>query len=194
MQSLEDQRIRAVDTDECAARLLDTLPLIMRILRTEIRNRRPADLSVPQFRVLAFLSRCEGASLSDVTEHIGLTLPTMSKMIDALVARKLVIRGVSPGDRRRVALRLTDLGKSVRDSIAREAQSRIAELLAALPPEDRRVIAEAMRILQAAFGLNQSTGTDHAAEQSSGTNKNTNRTHHHTYHSDGVSRDRRGAI
>ena len=68
----------------------DTVPLIMRTLRHEIRSRRPSDLSVPQFRVLAFLRGNEGSALSDVANHIGLMRPTMSKMVDTLVRRDLV--------------------------------------------------------------------------------------------------------
>jgi hypothetical protein len=44
---------------------------------------------MPQFRTLAVIDRNANASLSDVTEHIGLTLPSMSKLVDGLVARKL---------------------------------------------------------------------------------------------------------
>ena len=51
-----------------------------------------ADLSVPQFRTLLFLRRHPGASLSEVAEHIGLTLPSISKMIDRLEARDLLAR------------------------------------------------------------------------------------------------------
>ncbi|MDH7481232.1 MAG: MarR family transcriptional regulator [Armatimonadota bacterium] len=128
--------------------MLDIIPQVMRLIRSEIRKRKPAELSVPQFRVLAYLRHHEGASLSDLAEHTGLTLPTMSRMVDGLVARKYVTRENSSDDRRRIALRLTHNGKAAFDSAARGAQKRIAELLSKLSPEEQTTIIQAMEMLR----------------------------------------------
>ena len=88
--------------EECARQVLEAVPLVMLAIRTEMRRHRGSDLSVPQFRVLVYLNRHAGASLSDIAEHMGLTLPSMSKMIDGLVLRGLVLRRTNPADRRRV--------------------------------------------------------------------------------------------
>ena len=47
-----------------------------------------------QFRTLAFVDANQGASLSEVAGHIGLGLPSMSKLVDALVNRELLTRDV----------------------------------------------------------------------------------------------------
>ncbi len=78
--------------DACAQEILDVVPVVMRSIRAEMRRHRTADLSVPQFRTLAFIDRNADASLSDVAEHIGLTLPSMSKIVEGLVVRKFVTR------------------------------------------------------------------------------------------------------
>lgn len=135
--------------------MLEVVPLVMRVIRAEMRSRRAADLSVPQFRALAFLSRCEGASLSDVAEHIGLTLPSISKMVDGLVTRGLVARRPSAGDRRRVALALTPQGEAVLEAARRGTQARLAEMLTALTAEERAVIARAMHTLRQVFASGQ---------------------------------------
>jgi DNA-binding MarR family transcriptional regulator len=75
--------------EQCAQDVLDVAPLIMRAIRADMRAHRHAGFSVPQFRMLAFLNRNEGASLSGLAEFIGLTLPSASTMVDTLVARKL---------------------------------------------------------------------------------------------------------
>jgi len=72
----------SISLDECARQVLETVPLVMRTVRAEMRRRRTADLSVPQFRTLNFLNRQAGASLSQVAEHIGLTLPSMSLLVE----------------------------------------------------------------------------------------------------------------
>ena len=138
--------------DECARQVLETVPLVMRAIRAEMRSHRVPDLSVPQFRVLIFLNRHEGASLSDVAGHVGLMLPSMSRMIDGLVARNLVTRQTDADDRRRVALMLTTLGRTAMQSAYESTQSQLAKRLAALPAPNRTTIVKAMQALGSIFG------------------------------------------
>ena len=145
--------------DECARQILEIVPMVMRAIRTEIRSHRGSELSVPQFRVLIFLNRHEGASLSDIAEHLGLTLPSMSKMIDGLVARNMVTRQMDPEDRRRVTLVLTALGRSSMQSAYQATESRLAERLVVLPASERRIIIEAMQVLESIFGSGREAKT-----------------------------------
>jgi DNA-binding MarR family transcriptional regulator len=144
---------------ECARQVLEAVPLVMRAIRAEMRSQRESDLSVPQFRVLVYLNRHEGASLSDIAEHMGLTLPSMSKMIDGLVNRQLVARRLNPADRRRVTLAPTARGRSAMLAAHKATESRLAERLTVVPPEERRTIGQAMQILAAAFASGQEAGT-----------------------------------
>jgi DNA-binding MarR family transcriptional regulator len=136
---------------ECAGHILETVPVVMRAIRTEMRSHRGSDLSVPQLRVLVFLNRHEGASLSDIAEHMGLTLPSMSKMVDVLVTRELVSRTMNPVDRRRVTLAPTALGRATRRAAHEATESRLAERLAQLSASERRNIIEAMQALKPIF-------------------------------------------
>ena len=65
-----------------------------------------------QFRTLAFVDANQGASLSDAAGHIGLSLPSMSKLVEVLVSRDLLKREMHGEDRRRICLSLTEIGKS----------------------------------------------------------------------------------
>lgn len=137
-----------VSAQDCAHEVLEVVMLVLRIIRTEIRSRRAPDLSVQQFRSLFFLNLQPGAALSDIAENIGLTLPSMSKMIDNLVARKLVTRQISPTDRRRIRLMLTASGKALIDQALLAVQSALAERFTDLPAAKRSVIARAMQTLR----------------------------------------------
>jgi MarR family transcriptional regulator for hemolysin len=141
----------AVSPEECAREVLEVVPLVMRAIRAEMRSHRGPDLSVPQFRVLIFLNRHEGASLSHVAGHVGLTLPSMSRMVDGLVARNLVTRQADADDRRRVALTLTTLGRTAMQSAYESTQGHLAERLAALAAPDRTTILKAMQALDSTF-------------------------------------------
>ena len=98
----------ANSAEACAHEVLDVVPLVMRAIRAELRRHRTADLSLAQFRTLAYLNSHAEVSLSEVAEHIGLSLPTMSKLVDGLLGRGLLTREEDPADRRRVILCLTE--------------------------------------------------------------------------------------
>jgi len=123
----------------------------MRAIRAEMRRQRGWDLSVPQFRTLAYLNYYQGASLSDIAEFIGLTPPSMSKLVDGLVARQLVTRDFSTSDRRRVILALTPAGQATFQATRTATQAFLARRLAGLPAEERAVVTQAMQILRPLF-------------------------------------------
>lgn len=148
----------AVSPDECAHAVLEGVPLVMRYIRTEMRSHRAPDLSVAQFRALVYVSRQEGPSLSDVAEHLGLTAPSTSVMVEGLVSRGLVGRQVHPDDRRRVTLALTPAGQAGMESAHELTESRLAERLAELAAPDRAAIVQGMQALVAVFAATQGTG------------------------------------
>src|SRR5215211_5109443 len=93
---LKLQAETVVTPELCAREVMETVPLVMRFIRAEVRSRRAPSLSVPQLRVLTFLSRTPGAPLSSVAEHLGVARSTASAIVDRLVRRKLVSRTVHP--------------------------------------------------------------------------------------------------
>ncbi len=139
------------DAQESANRLLDTIPLIMGALRHQMRDRRPGKMSVPQFRVMVYLGLNDGAMLSDVSNHVGLSRPTMSKMVDALVRRRWVSRRIPPDNRRSVRLGLTESGRKVTGDAREEARRKFAVLLGRLSSEEQKTVVEAMALLGKVF-------------------------------------------
>ena len=141
---------------DCAQAVLEVVPLVMRTIRTEMRRYRGPELAVPQFRVLAYLNANEGASLSDVAEHLGLRLPSMSTLVAGLVERKLVARGPSAVDRRRITLALTTRGRSTLAAAREATQKRLAERLEALPAAELESVMGSLQQLRAIFGATPS--------------------------------------
>jgi len=135
----------------CAGEVLEAVPLIMQSIRVDMRRSRGPGISVPQFRVLTFLNRTNGASLSAVADRVGLSLPAMSRLINGLVERGLVRREESESDRRFVVLRLTTEGRDLVHTARAGAQSRLAETLDALSPTQRAQVAQAMVLLRSLF-------------------------------------------
>jgi DNA-binding MarR family transcriptional regulator len=147
---------RRATPEECARAVLETTPLIMQSLRAQMRGLRGA-LSVPQFRALAFVGRRPRSSLSDVAQHVGTSLPSMSKLIDGLVARGMVERVPEADDRRRVALSLTRNGRRLLDVVHDATQAHLSSLFGDLSAAERAAIVDAMELVSPLFSVPTST-------------------------------------
>lgn len=149
-----------------ANQMMEVIPVVMRVIRKKFRERRAADLSMAHFRTLAFIDIHQGASLSDVAEHIGLTLPSTSKMVDGLVNRKLVSRDMHSGDRRRICLALTAPGKKELQASYAHTHEYLVEQVSGLSAAERDIIVQALTLMKGLFagehasvtGLGQKTG------------------------------------
>ena len=141
----------SVSSDVVARELLDIVPMIMGAIRTEMRSRRTADLTVPQFRSMLFIDRNPGCSLLAVAEHLGLTSPTVSKMVDKMVHNRLVKRESSSTDRRMIVLTLTPEGQPILEAARNGTQANITKTLATLPANKLDVIHQAMILLSPLF-------------------------------------------
>ncbi len=156
MKSKAVDRNQAVDppspkADQAAAELMEAMPAIMQFMRTEMRSQREPSLSVPQFRVLAFLSRHPNASLSEVADHIGITRASASAMVDRLVQRGLVDRQEDPSERRHIMLKLTLTGSDLLESMRNSTRQTIAGLLNKLTPEELNYISAGLVLLGQVF-------------------------------------------
>lgn len=144
----------------CARAILDTVPAIMQAIRVEMRLERMHELSVPQFRTLAYIARHPGCSLSDVADFIGLTLPSMSVLINGLVGEGLVLRESSLIDRRRVMLNLTEAGAAVHTRALNGTMAWLRERLASLSDEECQTVLQVMELLHPLFTVDCAGVTD----------------------------------
>ncbi len=85
------------------------------------------DLSLPQYRVLAMLEETSALS-SDLAERLAVRPPTVTAVVDGLVARGLVERRTVEGDRRRVDHVLTDQGRRVLAQADAVVDARLCEI------------------------------------------------------------------
>lgn len=135
----------------CAQEVTDTIPLVMRFIRREMRSQGEPSLSVSQLRTLFFLNCYPGMDLSSVADHLGVTRPTASVIVNRLVQQGLVNRTEHPQERRCVVLTLTRTG-SQRLRYVREAVcSLMANIFANRPPEELHKIEEGIALLGKVF-------------------------------------------
>ncbi len=86
------------------------------------------DLSLPQYRVMMLLvNQSEGASA--LADHLAVSRPSITSVVDGLVARGLVVRRADPTDRRRVKHALTPAGKRLLRAADDTVDRRLEEIL-----------------------------------------------------------------
>lgn len=137
--------------EDCAAEVMETVPMVIRFIRADMRARKATELSVPQFRTLAFLDRHPESSLSDLANHLGVTRATASANVERLVQRGFVDRCDDPKERRRVALKLTDDGRAHLLSARHQTRAYIAELLGCLSLEQVAQVEKGLELLRHVF-------------------------------------------
>lgn len=164
MQLLQSESNSASSAD-CARQVLDVVPAVMRPLRQQMRSHRAAGLSIPQFRALCFVERYDGASLSAVAEHLDLSLPTASRMINGLVERGYMQRRSSEDDRRHMSLSLRPRGQAVMKAARQATQQFLADKFRDLSAAQREALCVAMHALHEVFERDMPHPTaDEAAE------------------------------
>ncbi|MCU1373547.1 MAG: MarR family transcriptional regulator [Actinomycetia bacterium] len=84
-------------------------------------------LSVSQYRVLAILAE-ERAAAGGLAERLAVRPPSVTSVVDGLVARGLMQRGVDADDRRRQVLEVTPAGERVLAEADEAVAGRLREL------------------------------------------------------------------
>ena len=105
-----------------------------------------ANLTMPQFRLLLVLALRGGAASHDLAESMGVSLATITGIVDRLAAQELVTRREDPRDRRVRRVELTAAGRGLVDDIAAAGTASQRRLLDRLSLDD-------LAILERAFGL-----------------------------------------
>jgi DNA-binding MarR family transcriptional regulator len=137
--------------DGCAGLLLEALPHLMSSLREMLEETDNLELTVPQFRTLLFVHRHKKANLSDAASHLGLTLPSTSKMVDHLVRREILGRESDETDRRKIVIRLTERGDAMLRGAHRLVRRRLTGLLEEMGKQEIATLHRTLGLLQASL-------------------------------------------
>lgn len=140
--------------DASAAEVLDTIPFVMNAIRSAMRNHGSytrEQLTVPQMRCLAFVSRQPGTSIGTVAKYLGVTLPTASAMVDRLARAGAVTVNTAADDKRRAELRLSDTGIAQMQRIRGDARVQIADALATCTTEELDALRAGLAVLKRKF-------------------------------------------
>ena len=109
-------------------------------------------LSLPQYRLLAFLSGGPERATA-LAGWLDVSPPSLTALVDGAVARKLVERVASEEDRRCVRHVITDAGGEALGRADEAVAARLAEVTAHLSPSQARKALEGLELLGKAMDL-----------------------------------------
>lgn len=143
------------------SRLEDHLGYWLRCLSNFVSHRfadrlARQDVTVAQWVVLRTLYDCDGATLNQAAEKVGVDKSSLSRMVERLVQKDLVTRSEG-GDRRSVGLRLTPGGKKTVLQLAALADENDQAFFQALSLRQRAQFLKTIKHLLTANGWDAAT-------------------------------------
>ena len=106
-----------------------------------------SQLTMPQLKILLLLHRLGDTSGRELAGLLGVSLATLSGMVDRLVAHDLVTRAEDPTDRRVRRIRLSTAGAELVSRIITAGTEKHVRLLRKLTQDELRTVRDAMQAM-----------------------------------------------
>lgn len=109
-------------------------------------------ITLPQFRTLVILDSRGAMKLSSLADLLDVNPSTATRMVDRLVASRMVARQTNPATRREVVVELTDGGRRVVRDVSRRRRAAIGRIVATMSVDERRELVDALTAFTVAGG------------------------------------------
>jgi DNA-binding MarR family transcriptional regulator len=158
---------------DLTAQIIELEPQMLRVLGpAQARDWVDVDLTMSQLKMMFVLSSAMGPAdgtsglrVGEVARGLGVTLPTVTAVMDKLVERGLVRRDEDPLDRRQHVCRLTTDGQALLHRLMAGRRAFTQALLEHLDEDELASFLRGMQVvLAAAERLRASAATDSPAD------------------------------
>jgi DNA-binding MarR family transcriptional regulator len=109
-----------------------------------------SSLTMAQMKVLMLVSIGGETRMSDLAPRLGISLSTLSSLVERLVEASYAQRRDDPRDRRSVLVSLTQEGRALLDRFQELGAEQLRELLSQLSPGELSTVIHAIEVLVAA--------------------------------------------
>jgi DNA-binding MarR family transcriptional regulator len=145
------RRITVIDTNERTAAVEAVIAGYDTVMRSLAEIHAPEFLEIavtmPQAKILYLLGAVGELHMSDLVVQLGVSLSTVSGLVDRIVDQGLATRRDDPADRRQVVVALTAQGTALLDRFRDIGAGQMRDLLALVSDEELSVIEHSLSIL-----------------------------------------------
>lgn len=147
MASLAEQLMRSVAT----------ITRVQKIMESGIQSTY-GEMKLPpsDMQTLRYVAHDPGCASGTVAHFLGVVPTTMTSIVDRLVKRGLMVRERPDGDRRTVALRLSEEGERIFRQLETEELAAGERMLEVLEPGEREAFVRS--VVRIANALSQNNG------------------------------------
>jgi DNA-binding MarR family transcriptional regulator len=151
---------------EARDRAIDLVRRVNRFQRAgDLDDATVGELTMAQIRVLFRLRNKGPIPSSALATGLGVTLPTVTSVIDRLVAKELVERTDDPADRRRVIVGVTPAGREIVERIQQGRRARLSRAIDALDERELLAMITGLEALAAAAAALEAAEAEPVAAQ-----------------------------
>jgi DNA-binding MarR family transcriptional regulator len=141
--------VNRTQSRDTARNILEIVPLVMRTVAAELRA--AGELPAPAHFGLLVMLRTQPRTLTELAALQGVSLPTMSNSVTAMVRRGWARRTPPQKDRRVVLIEVTPNGRAALERVGRCAEGHLSEMLTPLDSEARRRLKAGLAVLRKVF-------------------------------------------
>jgi DNA-binding MarR family transcriptional regulator len=122
-------------------KLISTIFSLKRLIFDELKKNKLFDPKMHiQAETLFFIAEKQKSQMKDIAEHLYITPPSATSLINKLEKNKLIKRTRHPKDRRSVYIELTTAGKKFIKKINKEIETQMTKIWSPLNEEDQRTL------------------------------------------------------
>lgn len=141
----------SADRDALVQRVVDGYELLMhRLADSHAPEFLEIAITMPQAKLVYLLAAARELHMSELVARLGVSLSTVSGLVDRLVEQDLAARRDDPEDRRQVVVSITDRGMAFVDRFRELNAGQLRQLLAVLDDAELGAVSQALSILGAA--------------------------------------------
>lgn len=127
-----------------SAKLVESIPKAIRILRKFGSQSLGGSITFQQFRVLSLVK--EGQGQTQISETVQVSVAATSKMINSLIKKNFISRKAGE-DRRTQILKLTPKGKSTLDKVRKEVAKKLEVGIEGLSAAEKTQLMNGLLVL-----------------------------------------------
>ncbi len=133
--------------------LVDTFRSILRVEEQTIKKSEKVDLSISELHLIETVGRKrqKGCTISDIAGELCITLPSVTVAINKLMKKGYVTKIRCAGDKRRVYVALTELGRKMHAVHGYFHEAMVRSVTQDLSDEEKNAMLKGIKKLNAFF-------------------------------------------